>query len=66
MKDFLSDESAQATTEYILMLFVAISFFMILYSKLLKPVFKNLGTTVGGYFDTFLSKGDLHRFPFKP
>ena len=65
MTEFLRDENAQATTEYILMLFVAVSTFLILYSKLLKPMIANLSKRLSDSITGALVTGDLHRYPLK-
>ncbi len=65
MKDFLRDDRAQATTEYVLILFIALSMFLILYSKLLKPLIQNMSKKLTDSFNNLLSTGDLHRFPVK-
>lgn len=54
------DESAQATLEYILMLLAAVSFFMILYTKLLSPVVFALKDTISQQIQTTFFSGDFH------
>lgn len=60
-RELLRDESAQATTEYILMLLTALSFFMILYSKLLSPVVGALKDTISQQIQTAIFSGDFHQ-----
>jgi hypothetical protein len=56
----VQDESAQATTEYILMLLAAVSFFMILYTKLLSPIVFAMKDTIGQQIQTTFFGGDFH------
>jgi Flp pilus assembly pilin Flp len=58
---FLRDESAQATTEYILMLVAALSFFMLLYSKLMSPVVLALQAKIGQQIQTSFFNGNFHQ-----
>lgn len=60
LRKFWEDEQAQATTEYILMLIAALSFFMMLYAKLLKPIVLNLGTTISSQIQSSFFGGDFH------
>jgi hypothetical protein len=57
----LRDERAQATTEYILMLMVAVSFFMLLYTKLISPVLSTLGTTISQQIKANIFNGNFHQ-----
>lgn len=63
LRQFIRDDQAQATTEYILVLFIAIAVFLLVYAKLLKPMFQKVGAFITGYFTNLFLKGDLHRFP---
>jgi hypothetical protein len=55
------DESAQATMEYILMLLAALSFFMILYTKLLSPIVFALKDTISQQIQTAFFSGNFHQ-----
>jgi len=57
----LRDERAQATTEYILMLMVAVSFFMLLYTKLLSPVVFALKDKISQQIKTAIFNGNFHQ-----
>jgi Flp pilus assembly pilin Flp len=64
MKDLFYNEQGQATTEYILVLAVAISLFMIVFNQLLKPFFTQIKTQLTQSFQNRLfSSGNLHHFP---
>lgn len=57
-------ENGQATTEYIMLLALAVAFFLIIV-RTLKPafakLFSRLNTQMGG---ALFNSGSLHRFPF--
>jgi hypothetical protein len=63
MYRLFKDENAQATTEYILMLSVAISIFLMVYAKLIKPFSKKFQASLAQQFNSLLFGADLHQFP---
>ena len=63
MKDFFRDDSAQATTEYILILAIAISFFLMVSVKFIKPFAKKYQANIAKALNARLFQGDLHHFP---
>lgn len=62
LKDFLRDDRAQATTEYILILFAALSFFLILL-KFLQPLGQKVASHIQNSLSNIFLNGDLHRLP---
>lgn len=62
--NFFNEENGQATTEYVLMLTIAVSSFLILVKFIFKPVFKKLNEQLATRFDGVLTKS-FHFFPLK-
>lgn len=58
---FQKDESAQATTEYILLLTISVSLFMIL-KKMLSPAFQKLTETLQSRINQAFDPKALHQF----
>ena len=57
---FWRDERGQATTEYILILFAAVSAFIIV-AKALRPLYLKLAEFLSRQLDNFFSRFDMHR-----
>ncbi len=55
-------ERGQATLEYILMLLIAVSSFVIVSKNLIRPIYKKLSEKLNAQIDHTLS-GSLHSFP---
>jgi hypothetical protein len=53
-------DPGQATVEYILMLLVGVSAFLLLYSKLLGPAMKQFETQLAQKINTAVFQGDFH------
>jgi hypothetical protein len=64
-RELVKDSRAQASVEYILLLFTAAMLFLALYNVLLKPVVQKLFATIASTFDRALTSSDLHTLPFK-
>ncbi len=67
-RKFYRSESAQATTEYVLMLAVALMLFTIIVRGFVQPWVKKLTAFLEGKIkdELFKTSGDaMHRFPFK-
>lgn len=59
---FMDDEEAQATTEYILMLSIVTSFAVLIIKNLIKPAMKKLTGAVSKQLNNLLLGADLHTF----
>jgi Flp pilus assembly pilin Flp len=58
---FIQDESAQATTEYMLMMAVALAITVALIKNFLKPTFERLRVALANQVEKTLFSGDMHR-----
>ena len=58
------DQSAQATTEYILMLSIIVGAFVLVFRVWLGPTFSKIMRNITGMIDDRLSKADLHTLKF--
>ncbi len=56
------EETAQASTEYILVLSIVVGLLMILLNKLIKPTYAKLLTTLSRQIQAQLSSANLHSF----
>lgn len=61
-KIFLRDETAQATTEYILLLTIAMSFALLVLNTFIKPAYQKLEKQLSERLDRALG-GKAHCFP---
>ncbi len=59
---FWRDERGQATTEYILIIFAAVLFFIIV-AKAIRPLYLKLADFLSRQLDSFFSRSDMHRLP---
>lgn len=59
---FLSDEQGQATTEYILMLAMAVSLCLFVIKKFIRPAFEKLSSTLDKIIQRKLFGANLHQF----
>ena len=64
VNDLWCDDRAQATTEYILMLAIAVMLFMLVWKQLLKPMYDKLQDTLSKRFQNLFGT-DFHRFPMR-
>jgi hypothetical protein len=53
-------KTAQATTEYLLMLLAAVSFFLMLYQRILSPVLGKFATELSQKVQDQVFSGDFH------
>lgn len=63
MKIF-SDQNGQASTEYIVLMAIAVSLVFIL-KKALQPIFSKISQSIALGFENKLFGTDLHKFPIK-
>lgn len=61
LKALLRDDSAQATTEYVLLLSIVTAFVLILANKLIKPVLGKAMESIAKKMDDAMFSGDLHQ-----
>lgn len=62
---FLTEDSAQATTEYILILSVLVGIAIVLVRDLIRPVFAKLTDTLSKMVEEkMFQPGSMHRSPF--
>ncbi len=59
-----SEDSGQATVEYIVLLAV-VTVLALFLGKALRPIIRKIIDSSTGYIDRLFSKGDLHRAPFR-
>lgn len=63
---FFRCESGQASTEYILLLFAALSFFLIVWKQLMEPLYERLkATLISRFEDSLFDQANFHRFPLR-
>lgn len=67
MRRFFADETAQATTEYILILAVLVSLAILLIRDLIRPILTQFNDSLSKAITEklFKDEGTLHRSPFK-
>jgi hypothetical protein len=58
-----SDDSGQASVEYILLLATSVTFAALLFKNLLQPAFRNLMQVITNKMNSTLFGGDLSTFP---
>ncbi len=63
VKAFLRDEEAQATTEYILLLAIAVMLTGVVVGKFLRPLFAKLTDFAQQRIDRMFKKDYLHHLP---
>lgn len=67
MREFLQDEDAQATTEYVLVLAVIVSIAIILVRDLIKPILGAFTENLSESIEKGMFNPDaMHRSPFRP
>lgn len=62
----LQDDRAQASTEYILMLAIVVSLFLLAMKNLIQPAFQALKQGVGNQINRVLFNGDMHSIRLGP
>jgi hypothetical protein len=60
--DLYQDEKGQATLEYVLLLSIAVSSFMIVLKQFLQPAFAKLSQSLTSLIEKQLLGADLHTF----
>ncbi len=63
VRRWLGDENAQATTEYVLLLFMTVSVILLIAKSFLQPFSRLLLKATQGAIEGMLIKSDLHYFP---
>ncbi len=66
IRDFAAEESAQATTEYVLILAVLVSIALLLVRDLIRPILATFTDSISDAIENGMFNPDsMHRLPFK-
>ncbi|MGE4233352.1 MAG: Flp family type IVb pilin [Bacteriovoracia bacterium] len=66
LRSFLTDESGQATTEYVVFLVILIGIIIAVGFALREAILRLLQSRVGGLASRFFNPNSMYRFPFRP